>query len=169
MTTICWFLQLGSSFKIVLFLFSKVSVVFVLFSDPEIRLYKNWPSSEEWTALNKSIEGTLLRTAPAASSCYSGNPFGSSYNCSSVKNHWSYAAYHSAWPESTDYSIYSNNSCLPPGVDGYSKEKGCSIGGLPRYIVNATTEEQVATAMAWASQKGIRLVVKSTGHDLGGR
>jgi hypothetical protein len=130
---------------------------------------KNWPSLEEWTALNKSIEGTLLRTAPVASSCYPGNPFGSSYNCSSVKSHWSYAAYHSSWPESTDNSIYSNNSCVPPGADGYTKEKGCIIGGLPQYIVNATTEEQVATAMAWASHRGIRLVIKSTGHDLGGR
>ncbi|KAJ5314198.1 NADH-ubiquinone oxidoreductase 20.8 kDa subunit [Penicillium atrosanguineum] len=130
---------------------------------------KSWPSPEEWSGLNKSIEGTLLRTIPVASSCYPGNPFDSPYNCSDVTKHWSYAAYHSAWPESTDYSIYSNNSCVPPGADGYSKEKRCSIDGLPQYIVNATTENQVSTAMAWAYRKGIRTVIKSTGHDLGGR
>ncbi|GKZ23184.1 hypothetical protein AbraIFM66951_000728 [Aspergillus brasiliensis] len=128
-----------------------------------------WPSVEEWSALNQSIGGTLIRTTPAASSCYAGNPLGSSYNCSSVKDHWSYAAYHAAWPESNDYSIYNNNSCVPPGVSGYTKDKGCSIGGMPQYIVNATTEEQVATAMSWASQRDIRIVVKSTGHDLIGR
>lgn len=128
-----------------------------------------WPSPEDWNTLNQTIHGSLIKTAPAGSSCYPGNPLGSSENCTNVKDHWSYAAYHAAWPESIDYSIYANNSCLPPGVDGYSKDKGCSIGGLPQYIVNATSEQQVATAMKWASQRNIRIVVKGTGHDLGGR
>lgn len=128
-----------------------------------------WPSINEWNALNQSIHGTLIKTAPAASSCYPGNPFGSSENCTDVKNHWSYASYHAMWPESVDYSVYANNSCLPPGVDGYSKNKGCSIGGLPQFIVNATTERDVATAMKWASDRNIRITVKGTGHDLGGR
>lgn len=129
----------------------------------------NWPSSEEWTALNQSIDGVLIKTAPTASSCYEGNPFGSSQNCTDVTEHWSYAVYHAAWPESVDYSIYTNNSCLPPGVDGYTKERGCSIGGLPQYIVDATTEEHIATAMKWASERNIHIVVKGTGHDLNGR
>jgi FAD/FMN-containing dehydrogenase len=86
-----------------------------------------------------------------------------------VEKYWSYAAYHSAWPESVDYSIYTNNSCVPPGVAGYTEGRGCSIGALPQYIVNATTEEQVAKAMRWASERDIRIVVKGTGHDLSGR
>ncbi|CAG7923433.1 unnamed protein product [Penicillium olsonii] len=129
----------------------------------------SWPSQNEWNSLNQSIQGTLIKTSPAGSSCYPGNPFDSSENCTAVKNHWSSAAYHAAWPESIDYSIYANNSCLPPGVDGYTTGKECSIGGLPQYIVNASTEHQVATAMKWASQRDIRIVVKGTGHDLGGR
>ncbi|RMJ21281.1 Berberine and berberine like protein [Aspergillus sp. HF37] len=128
-----------------------------------------WPSTEEWTALNRSIEGTLIKTAPAASSCYPGNPFGSNENCTEVTRHWPYAAYHAMWPESIDYSIYANHSCLPPGVDGYTEGKGCSTGGLPQYIVNASTERQIATAMKWASERGIRITVKGTGHDLNGR
>jgi hypothetical protein len=129
----------------------------------------SWPSANEWQALNQSIQGTLIKTAPAASSCYPGNPFGSSENCTVVKDHWTYASYHSSWPESVDYPIYANNSCLPQGATGYTKDRGCEIGGLPRYIVNATTEMQVATAMKWASHKNIRVVVKGTGHDLNGR
>ncbi|CAG8903246.1 unnamed protein product [Penicillium egyptiacum] len=128
-----------------------------------------WPSINEWNSLNQSIHGTLIRTAPAASPCYPGNPFGAPGNCPTVKDHWSYAAYHAMWPESVDYSIYANNSCVPPGVDGYSTDKGCSIGGLPQYIVNATTEQHIATAMKWASDRNIRITVKGTGHDLGGR
>ncbi|GAQ12227.1 hypothetical protein ALT_9548 [Aspergillus lentulus] len=128
-----------------------------------------WPSTEEWAALNASIQGTLIKTTPVASSCYPGNPFGSTEDCTIVKKYWSYAAYHSSWPESIDYSIYTNNSCVPPGVAGYTEGRGCSIGALPQYIVNATTEEQVATAMQWASRRNIRIVVKGTGHDLSGR
>ncbi|KAL4894429.1 hypothetical protein BDV59DRAFT_200778 [Aspergillus ambiguus] len=129
----------------------------------------DWPQPDEWAALNHTIQGTLIKTAPAASSCYPGNPFGSPYNCTDVTKHWSYAAYHSAWPESVDYSIYTNNSCVPPGAPGYSKERGCTLGALPQYIVNATTEGQIAHAMRWATERNIRIVVKGTGHDLSGR
>lgn len=107
----------------------------------------HWPSADEWHALNHTLQGTLLRTSPAASSCYHINPYQSPENCTDVKDHWTNASYHSAWPESIDYPIYTNNSCLPPGTTGYTKSRGCIIGGLPQYIVNATTEMQVATAM----------------------
>lgn len=129
----------------------------------------SWPSANEWRALNQSIQGTLIKTTPAASSCYPGNPFGSKENCTDVKSHWNYASYHSTWPESIDYPMYANNSCLPQGATGYTKDRGCEIGGLPQYIVNATTERQIATALKWASHKNIRVVVKGTGHDLNGR
>lgn len=128
-----------------------------------------WPSLDDWSALNQSIDGCLLHTAPAASSCYEGNPFNSPYNCTHVKNRWNFGASHASWPESISYSLFANNSCIPPGSAGYRKEKGCDIGGLPRYIVNATTEDQVSKAMAWASERDIRIVVKSTGHDFNGR
>ncbi|KAJ5201330.1 uncharacterized protein N7498_005993 [Penicillium cinerascens] len=57
----------------------------------------------------------------------------------------------------------------PPGAEGYTKDRGCSIGALPQYIVNATTDQQVATALRWATERNIRIVVKGTGHDLSGR
>ncbi|KAL3471064.1 hypothetical protein BJX99DRAFT_267057 [Aspergillus californicus] len=129
----------------------------------------SWPSTEEWSALNKSIHGHLIKTSPAASSCYPGNPFGSTENCTDVTDNWSYAAYHASWPEGVDYSIFNNNSCVPPGVDGYVKERGCSIGAFPQYIVNATSEAQIATALKWGSERNIRIVVKGTGHDMSGR
>ncbi|KAJ5577927.1 uncharacterized protein N7459_006891 [Penicillium hispanicum] len=129
----------------------------------------SWPSVKEWNALNQSIGGSLLQTVPAASSCYDGNPFNSPYNCSDVRAQWRYGISHTSWPESIHYTLFTNNSCIPPGVDGYSKTKGCSITGLPRYIVNATKEEQVRKAMKWASERDIRIVIKSTGHDFNGR
>lgn len=129
----------------------------------------SWPSTEEWTSLNASIDGRLLRTVPAASSCWPGNPFDSTIDCQDVTDGWGNGTWHSMQPESVDYPVWANNSCLPDEASGYSAEKGCTIGGLAQYIVNATTEEHIATALKWASQRNIRVTVKGTGHDLNAR
>ncbi|KAI1121207.1 hypothetical protein F5Y10DRAFT_288756 [Nemania abortiva] len=128
-----------------------------------------WPSSLEWQKLNSSLGGSMLRTTPAASSCYADNPFGALESCDDVSYGWGYSYFHSNLPESIDYPIWANNSCLPPNATGYDVSSGCHVGGYPSYIVNATTSKQVATALKWASDRNIRVVVKGTGHDLNGR
>ena len=57
----------------------------------------------------------------------------------------------------------SQRFCRPqaPGI--------CSIGDLPRYTVNATTPEDVATTILSAKKNNVRLVIKDTGHDILGR
>ncbi|EMR89580.1 putative isoamyl alcohol protein [Botrytis cinerea BcDW1] len=129
----------------------------------------SWPSSADWTAFNTSISGTLIKTLPPASSCYTGNPFNSTQNCSSVQTNWNLATWQAETPEGIDYPIYANNSCLPTDATGYQDGKGCDIGGSPIYVVNATTEDHVSTAMKWATERNIRVVIKGTGHDLNGR
>ncbi|RYP36322.1 hypothetical protein DL767_003475 [Monosporascus sp. MG133] len=129
----------------------------------------DWPSEADWSALNTTLGGSLIKTQPVASSCYPGNPFHSSQPCEIVKKEWGYSYYHASLPESIGSPLYANNSCLPPGAPGYTPTKGCEVGGAPQYVVNATTEEQVATAMAWASERNIRIIIKGTGHDLNGR
>ncbi|EJD41473.1 FAD-binding domain-containing protein, partial [Auricularia subglabra TFB-10046 SS5] len=129
----------------------------------------DWPSTQAWAALNASIGGALLETSPVASSCYPGNPFRSSLACSVVSTGWNSTDFHASLPESISFPIFANNSCLPPGSPGFFSDRGCMVGGLPQYIVNATSEQQVATAMRWASHRNIRIIVKGTGHDLMGR
>jgi hypothetical protein len=129
----------------------------------------SWPSPEDWTSLNTTINGALLRTAPAASACWSDNPFGSTVSCEIATDKWTNGTWHAQQPESIDYQIYANNTCLPTDASGYSSGKGCSIDAFPQYIVNATEESYVAYAMKWASDRNIRIVVKGTGHDLNGR
>ncbi|RYP57309.1 hypothetical protein DL769_009554 [Monosporascus sp. CRB-8-3] len=129
----------------------------------------DWPSEADWSALNTTLGGSLIKTQPVASSCYPGNPFHSSQACEIVKKEWGYSYYHSSLPESIGSPLYANNSCVPPGAPGYTVTKGCEVGGAPQYVVNATTEEQVATAMVWASKRNIRIIIKGTGHDLNGR
>lgn len=128
-----------------------------------------WPFDADWAALNTTINGALIKTIPVASSCYSENPFDSSEACEDVEKGWTSSDFHAAFPESIDYPLYANNSRLPPSATGYSAAQVCELGGLPEYIVNGTTEEQVAAAMSWASKRNIRIVIKGTGHDLNGR
>lgn len=129
----------------------------------------SWPSEDDWISLNTTINGSLLRTVPAASACWPGEPFSSSISCDVATDKWTNATWHSQQPESIDYQIYANNTCLPNHAPGYSAERGCSIDGFPQYIVNATSEDHVAYAMKWASDRNIRIVIKGTGHDLSGR
>ncbi|PPJ59291.1 hypothetical protein CBER1_04209 [Cercospora berteroae] len=129
----------------------------------------DWPGINERQALNESINGTLLSTTPAPSSCYAGNPFGSPFDCNFTISNWTSGIFHASLPESIGSPLFANNSCIPPGAHGYRESAGCHLGGLPSYIVNATTNEQVATAAAWAAERNIRIVVKGTGHDLNGR
>ncbi|KAF5981097.1 isoamyl alcohol oxidase [Fusarium coicis] len=128
-----------------------------------------WPIDTEWTALNNSIGGTLIKTRPAASSCYKTNPFDSTLNCNIVEANWTQSNFHANLPESISSALYANNSCLPPGAPGYNKTLGCHLGGYPSYVANVTSDEQIALAVKWASDRNIRIVVKGTGHDLSGR
>ncbi|KAI5357832.1 putative FAD linked oxidase, FAD-binding, type PCMH, subdomain 2 [Septoria linicola] len=74
--------------------------------------------------------------------------------------------FHAALPCSIGATVFANHSCLPPDTDAYLPSKGCQLGGLPSYIVNATSPEQVATAAKWAAERNVRIVIKGTGHDL---
>ncbi|RAK81542.1 uncharacterized protein BO72DRAFT_465418 [Aspergillus fijiensis CBS 313.89] len=105
-----------------------------------------WPSDTDWSSLNASIGGRLLRTAPAAASCWPNSHFETPISCNTVQSQWTNALWLASQPDSTDCPIYANNSC-------------CTTGGLPTYIVNATTETQIATAMKWAADRSIRIAL----------
>jgi FAD/FMN-containing dehydrogenase len=77
---------------------------------------------------------------------------------------------------SIDYPIWTNNSCNPIYPNGTSitgdtaaGAKGCSLGSYPVYVVNATLPSQIRTALLWAKERNIRIVVKNTGHSYSGR
>jgi hypothetical protein len=127
-----------------------------------------WPMEAEWAALNTTLGGSLIKTIPFAFPCYTGLSSNST-SCQYVQDNWGLAAVQASLPEGIDYPIYGNNSCIPPGATGYSSGKGCVIGASPRYVVSATSEEQIATAMSWGAQRNLRIVVKGTGHDMNGR
>lgn len=135
-----------------------------------------WPSDTDWSALNQTLEGTLIRGVPPGSVCYSNQP---NYNweaCVLVGTQWFNSSWHAEDPVSIDYPIWTNNSCNPVWPNGTSitgdpnaGARGCSVGAYPAYVVNATTPKQIGEAFKWAKEKNIRVIIKNTGHSYPGR
>ena len=45
----------------------------------------------------------------------------------------------------------------------------CEVGGYPEYSVNVTNVAQIQLAVNVARELNLRLVIKNTGHDFGGK
>ncbi|KAJ4377988.1 hypothetical protein N0V83_000818 [Neocucurbitaria cava] len=137
---------------------------------------KCWPSDAEWSSLNTTLKGKLIRGVPPGSACYPEQPNYNQKTCAFVASQWFNSTWHATNPVSIDYPIWTNNSCNPIWPDGTSVTgdvnagaKGCSFGAYPAYVVNATTAEEVGAALKWAGEKNIRVIVKNTGHSYPGR
>lgn len=63
--------------------------------------------------------------------------------------------------------MYGAYTCLPQDIFPY--EATCTLGALPEYAVNVSTVAQVQLAVNLARNLNLRLVVKNTGHDFGGK
>ena len=70
-------------------------------------------------------------------------------------------------PTSVMWPLSQGCSCLP--TTNSSSSATCSLGGYPEYAVEATTVAQVQLAVNFARNNNIRLVIKNTGHDFGGK
>ncbi|KAK5656208.1 hypothetical protein OQA88_4969 [Cercophora sp. LCS_1] len=123
----------------------------------------DWPSATSWARFNESTGGRLLRPSPPGAVCHPGQPAFDAAECAAVNASWSSYEFHSASPVSVDWNNWANDSCLP--WDGYP----CSSQGYPVFVVNASTARHVKAGVDFAAKHGIRLVVKSTGHDYIGR
>jgi hypothetical protein len=62
-----------------------------------------------------------------------------------------------------------NVTCPPINYTNGEQPGSCTLGSNPRYAVNVTTTEHVQHTIAFAKEHNLRLVTKSTGHDINGR
>lgn len=135
-----------------------------------------WPSPPDWTDLNITLSGALIRGSPPASVCYLDDRNYNEESCALVRARWFDSTFHASDPVSIDYPVWTNNSCNPTYPNGTSVTgdpdagvRGCNASTYPAYVVNATQASQVASALNWANEKAIRVVVKATGHSYTGR
>ncbi|KAK3986410.1 hypothetical protein QBC44DRAFT_248259 [Cladorrhinum sp. PSN332] len=124
-----------------------------------------WPSETEWSRLNSSLGGALLKPLPPASFCYPTSPNFDNGSCNFLFTNASQSTFYfddpltvlAEWPQ----GLTCPRSRNPTG--------NCTQGGFPEYVVNATTPKHVQAAVNFARNKNIRLIIKNTGHDTSGR
>lgn len=130
--------------------------------DPE------WPSDEAWSTLDKLTDNRLIaEPTPLAAVCY---PSDDSYDAAKCAEYtlaaWQKSYMHMHDPIEMMSPVAQGLTCSPPTL---FDSKGCSRGGFPKYVVNATEPKHVQLAVNFARNTGVRLVIKNTGHDFLGK
>ncbi|CEL09795.1 hypothetical protein ASPCAL12924 [Aspergillus calidoustus] len=130
------------------------------------------PSANEWAAFNKTLSGRLLKTIPPAAVCYKSEDNYDATECQAIVDAWTTSPFHSSNPYSILDPSWSGAACQPLYRNGTSisgdpdaASKGCSLGNLSPYVVNATTAAHVQSAIRFARKNNLRLNIKNTGHN----
>jgi hypothetical protein len=120
-------------------------------------------------SLNTSISGKLIKSVPAAIVCYPG-PLQNLTACSIVVSKLSDEELVRNDPIALDSSSSTDYDCPPIDFSAGGVAVGnCTIGDAPRYVVNATTSDDIVRGIEFARKHNIRLVIRNTGHDGLGR
>ncbi|KAL4880356.1 hypothetical protein BJY04DRAFT_208169 [Aspergillus karnatakaensis] len=121
----------------------------------------------DWKSLNSTVSGKLILNTPPAASCYPGPEY-DKVECAFVNSQWSNTSFQA--DQTIGYSYPLQNNC--PVVDrgaGQLPWGGCGLGPSPVYTINATDVNNLAAGIAFAQKNNVRLVIRTTGHDLLGK
>jgi len=125
----------------------------------------SWPDENNWAELRGVIDGALLHPLPTAHVCYAGTTYNAT-ECRFLVEEADRTHYWVDDPIITLTQWTQGNTCRPSlNTTG----KRCERGGFPEYVVNATSVKHVQAAVNFARNSNVRLVIKNTGHDFGGR
>jgi FAD binding domain len=70
-------------------------------------------------------------------------------------------------PSSTQWPLWEGLTCVPPSLR--SEATTCTLGGYASYSIEVTNVAQIQLALNFARALNLRLVVRNTGHDFGGK
>lgn len=121
-----------------------------------------WPNVAAWQALNDSVDGRLIVPQPSAAPCTK-----SQFNlqeCIETSYLWNSGMWRSYKAGAIQYHNWENSSCSI-----YNSNSTCKQGSIPVFAINATLPEHVQTTVRFAAENNLRLVIKTTGHDMMGR
>jgi hypothetical protein len=114
----------------------------------------------------------LLKTVPPAAVCYKSREEYNEKKCKEILTEWTTDTFHSGNPFSVHDPTWSWDACPPLYPDGTgisgdpdAESKGCSLGTLSPYVINATTAKHVQSALKFAAKNNLRINVKNTGHN----
>lgn len=121
----------------------------------------NFPSVEEWSSLNSSISGRLVKAVPSARFC---DMHG---GCTDAE--WTSASFRANIPGAMDSVNWEQDyESIPPSIC-LRNSTNCGQGDVPLYAVLAESVEDVQIGVAFSRTHNLRLAVKASGHDLLGR
>ncbi|TQN68547.1 FAD-linked oxidoreductase ZEB1 [Colletotrichum shisoi] len=127
-----------------------------------------YPIGLVWNIFDLLLGGALTKTIPEASVCY--DDFGNydQAKCDFLTANWVNGSHiHTEDPTAINAVLFEGLNCVPPTIN--VGETTCKVGGLPSYVVEATTVAHVQLAVNFARNLNLRLVVKNTGHDFGAK
>ncbi|KAI1089844.1 FAD-binding domain-containing protein [Rostrohypoxylon terebratum] len=149
--------------------FGDASTIVSLDDEPECREYpgsSNWPLEEEWSQLNQSLGGALIKGVPPAVVCYDG-PLKDVDACTALVRNSSMNRFYINNPVTVLSEWGEGDTCH--ATLETTAEDTCTQGAFPVFVINATTARQIQIGVNFARNRNLRLVIKNTGHDFVGR
>ncbi|KAL7622395.1 hypothetical protein AAE478_007899 [Parahypoxylon ruwenzoriense] len=148
--------------------FGDESTASPVYDGPDCRAYPGtpeWPLAEEWSRLNRSLGGALVRGIPPAAVCYDG-PYKDEAACNWLVRNSTFTRFYIDDPVTVFTEWPQGDTCH---ATLRAQGLNCTQGAFPEYVVNASTVRQIQIAVNFARNRNLRLVIKNTGHDFVGR
>lgn len=125
-----------------------------------------WPSAVEFSSLETQLSSPLIYPRPTAAACYPVDA--PSVNCSTFAQVWGDGNWRSDQPgamEAPNFETFMfKNGTIGACYLNTSLGVPCTQGSVPIIGINATTPKDVQTAVQFAVQHNVKLVVKNTGY-----
>jgi len=115
-----------------------------------------WPTEEQWTRFNSSLQGQLLKPRPVSEACYPG-PAYNNETCAFLVGPAKETRFFFDDPLTMLTTWGEGATCLALlNTTG----RTCTQGGFPVYVVNATSVRDIQMAVNFARNQNLRLVIK---------
>ncbi|KAJ7448608.1 FAD-binding domain-containing protein [Mycena galericulata] len=122
-----------------------------------------YPGPAAWRAFNSTISGRLVNVIPSAKFCES-LPSG---EC--TEEQWTSSVFRNTIPGAMNQVNWEQGYDLTPPSLCLQNGTTCGQGDVPLYSVEAETVADIQAALEFTRKNNLRLVVKSSGHDVLGR
>ncbi|GJJ15496.1 hypothetical protein Clacol_009774 [Clathrus columnatus] len=120
-----------------------------------------FPTINELSQFNDSIDGQLIAIVPSGSYCLSRG------GCTEAE--WTSSVFRSTIPGAMTNVNWEQNYSSDPNELCFRNSTICGAGNVPIFGVNASKPEHIQAGIEFARTRNLKLVVKSTGHDFLGR
>ncbi|KAF8270094.1 hypothetical protein EI94DRAFT_1572358 [Lactarius quietus] len=118
-----------------------------------------YPTDSDWATFNDTIGGRLVTVVPSVKACRE-------LGCSEAQ--WESGIFRQTIPGAMNAYNWEQHY-TPPAELCLLNGTTCAQGDVPLYAVNATTAQHIQAGVLFSQAHDLRVVIKSSGHDLLGR